>query len=412
MRQYTAIILGGTEDHIHLVSLLKASGSHVVLCDHLNYPPAAVHADRHLRVSALDENRVADAARAFGADLVIATCIDQALPIMASVSHRLGLPCYLSIEQAQAFTNKAIMKERMASHGIPTARHAVIHATSKGRDAVRDFGYPVVIKPVDTNSSKGVVRVDNAQAWTSALAEAASHSRSGTLVIEEFMPGAEYSFDIVLVDGEPVVLGHSHLEKSPLLPNRFAITACTMPSPLSTVALDAVLAIAKRISRAYAYPNGVLLLQVIIDEHRVRVIEFSGRIGGGSKHHLIRHSCSIDLVKHVLDLTLGRNPQITEMHPPSDFWACHYAYGYNGTISFYEGLNQCREEGLLVDYFIYKTPGAAIEGQDSSAHRPFGFIVTGSSRDSLRDAVARVYRRVKVWSTDGRDLLIRDSIAM
>lgn len=403
MEKYTAIVLGGTEDHIHLIRRLKKRGYKVVLCDYLEDPPAGSCADLHVRDSILDYDAVAATARKYEAGLIISACIDQAIPVMTELSAQRGTPCYLSLEQGRAFTDKQMMKERMLAAGIPTARYSIIDKHQV--KYLHDFSYPLIVKPTDTNSSKGVVKVNNKAELQGAIHTAARYSRNGKLVVEEFMPGKEYSIDIILVDGQPIILGHSSLEKSGILKDRFAISKCTMPGGLNEAILISIKDNAEKISRIYNYPNGPLLMQVIADHDRIRVIEFSGRIGGGSKHHLIRLSCRFDCLGYILGLHERVTADI-ETIQDGHYYSCCYAYARNGTIRQYSGLDACKKSGDLLDYYLYKREGSSITGMDSSSHRPFSYIVRGASLEEVDHKIVRIDAQLRIWSETGEDLLV------
>ena len=58
-----------------------------------------------------------------------------------------------------------------------------------------------------------------------------------------------------------------------------------------------------------------MLIQLIVRGEEIYVLEFSARTGGGVKHKLIERICGFDVIKAVVDLTLGEIPHI-EIKPP------------------------------------------------------------------------------------------------
>ena len=53
-----AIVLGGTDDHIKLIELLKSKDYFVILVDYYENPPAKNAADKHIQESTLDKEAV------------------------------------------------------------------------------------------------------------------------------------------------------------------------------------------------------------------------------------------------------------------------------------------------------------------------------------------------------------------
>jgi len=148
-----AIVLGGTNPHIALIENLKNRGYYTLLVDYLENPPAKTFADKHIRESTLEKEKVYDLAKRYNASLVISTCIDQANATACYAAEKLGLPSPYNYETALNVTNKGLMKRIMLDNNIPTARHFFI----KRPDEFFNFKmkFPVVIKPADSNGAVG-----------------------------------------------------------------------------------------------------------------------------------------------------------------------------------------------------------------------------------------------------------------
>ena len=115
------LVLAGGFDQIALINEIKSRGHIVYLADYYANPPAKKYADKHFQISTLDEEAVYQLALEKEVDLITTACTDQALLTVASVSERLGLPCYVSSETARNVTNKAYMKKIFSEFSIPTA---------------------------------------------------------------------------------------------------------------------------------------------------------------------------------------------------------------------------------------------------------------------------------------------------
>lgn len=154
-----AIVLAGTRPHILLIEKLKQRGFYVILVDYLDNPIAKPYADLHFQESTLNNEAVINIAREYNASLVISTCVDQANLTACYVSGKLGLPHPYSYETAMNVTDKLRMKKIMMENNIPTSKYYNI-SESMIQD-IYDLKYPVIVKPADCNSSKGVRKVDD-----------------------------------------------------------------------------------------------------------------------------------------------------------------------------------------------------------------------------------------------------------
>ena len=107
----------------------------------------------------MDVDRIKQIAQEYSVDLITTACTDQALLTVAQVSEELGLACYISCQCVLNVTNKSYMKRKFESCDIPSARHCIVDSSDNLFEKTKHLRWPLVVKPVDCNSSKGVVRV-------------------------------------------------------------------------------------------------------------------------------------------------------------------------------------------------------------------------------------------------------------
>ena len=143
------------------------------------------YADKFYKASTLDVDAITEIAKQENVDFLITACTDQALLTVAKVSEILKLPCYIDYQTALNVTNKAYMKKVFAENNISTAKWVVMGELDE--EKVADMPYPMIVKPADCNSSKGVKRVENAKELKAAFAEAVHLSRTNTVVVEQFI---------------------------------------------------------------------------------------------------------------------------------------------------------------------------------------------------------------------------------
>jgi len=121
---------------------------------------------------------------------------------LAEVREALGLPG-LSVDSAKGFRDKARMKDILRRAGVPCARHREARSSGDAWAFAREVGYPLVIKPLAGAGSKTTFRVDDDRQLADALLQTRP-SDHHPAIVEEFVTGAEHSFEVVCVRGEPV----------------------------------------------------------------------------------------------------------------------------------------------------------------------------------------------------------------
>lgn len=179
------MIGSGGREHALALALARDEGAQV----HAAPGNPGMAAVAHLHpVDAMDPVAVADLARRVEADLVV---IGPEAPLVAGVADAIraaGIAVYgPSRAAARLEGSKAFAKDVMAAAGVPTARSRVCTDQDQVAAALAAFGPPYVVKDDGLAAGKGVLVTNDHDA---AMAHAAS---CGTVVIEEFLNGPEFS---------------------------------------------------------------------------------------------------------------------------------------------------------------------------------------------------------------------------
>lgn len=395
------VVLAGGSDQIALIIELKRRGCYVVLVDYFENPPAKDYADKHYVASTLDVEAVRQIVVQEKADLVTTACTDQALLTVANVSEQLGLPCYISYQTGLNVTNKSYMKKVLMEKGIPTSKFRIVDRVDL--DAIRDFRYPLVVKPVDCNSSKGVKRVDSAEDLPAYLEEAINFSRTRTAIVEEFKSGNEISADFYVENGVVKFLSATTSLK---IRNRKSFTILCSDYPAVTESQQGQLVrIAQDVADAFGLKDCPLLIQLIASEDEMNVIEFSARMGGGSKYNLIHFLSGVDIMSKYVDLVMGDKPSVSPSKQV-DYCKMVYLYCKPGVFDHMEGLSELKARGIVDAYFEYKTRGMEILHAETSGDRPAGYLISAKSAEELADKLRYVDSSIKVVADNGEDIMI------
>ena len=395
------LVLAGGYDQIALINELKKRGHLVILVDYFENPPAKNYADKHIVASTLDTVLVEEIAQKEKVDLICTACTDQALLTVAKVSEKLNLPCYISYQTALNVTNKSYMKKVLEENNIPTAKFVILDKCNN--NFLSNFSYPLVVKPVDCNSSKGVKRVSNNNELEKYLNEAIQYSRTRTAIVEEFKDGEEISADFYIEGDNAIFLSATRSFK---IHNKKTFTILGSEYPAITEEQkSSIIEIANRIAKAFVLHDTPLLIQFIIKGNDINVIEFSARMGGGSKYKLIEVLTGENIMKKYVDLILGGKPSFIP-HKQVNYCRMVYLYCTPGTLYKVEGLEELKQKDVIKEYFLYKTVGMTIEKAETSGDRPAGYLVTAETEKELFDKIKFADSHIQVISETGEDIMI------
>lgn len=400
------LVLAGGIPQLELMKRLrkKFNGVEILLIDYLKHPVASDYADKFYNVSTLDIDAVEKVAKEEKIDLVITVCTDQALNTVAEVSERLNLPCYISAETSRNVTNKKYMKKIMKENGIATANYflteSVVH------DIPDKMVFPVIVKPVDCNSSKGVIKVNTNEELETAVQNAINYSRSNNAIIEEFISGRELTIDAFVQDGKAEVLCISELNKIKNS-SSFVIFRSVNPAQISSVILIKIKDSVQKIVNAFGLKNCPLLVQLICRGDDISIVEFSARTGGGLKYQLIEQAVGADIIDATIDISVGKKANL-RIKPTEQFIVNEYLYCKAGIFDHLEGFKELEADKVISNYFVFKDPGTKMNGANCSGDRIASFTIVDTDPECLKKRHAKALSCIKAISTDGKDILNHD----
>ncbi|WP_043194451.1 ATP-grasp domain-containing protein [Streptomyces sp. NRRL F-2664] len=247
----------------------------------------------------------------------VAACFELFTPLAALLAERVGLPGN-DPRLARAARNKVLMAEAFAAAGVPAPRWAAARDAAQAHRiaATGGLGRPLVVKPAEQGGSWGVSVVDGPGPLGAAVAAAQrfTHARphglrlDTTVLLQEYVPGPEYSCDTVVADGVahplPVV-------RKDTTPGRYRIeTGHTCPAGLDEELTGIVQATAARAALAVGIRNGIAHTELKIPPgtRTPYVIETGARLPGDNLCEVVEAATGISEAAAHLQAVLGRVP--------------------------------------------------------------------------------------------------------
>ena len=400
-----ALVIAGGLPQIELIKQLKQRGIEALLADGSPYAVARPYADKFYHVDIFDIEAIKNIALTEEVDFLITVCADQVLLVVAQVSEMLGLPCYIDYETGKNVSDKIRMKRIFKKNGIPTTDY--IETDSLDMEAIGHLKYPLVVKPVDAYSSKGVRKVENESELRQFYEEAHQISRSGGVIVEEFFSGEEISVDAFVVNGRAKILCVTNSEKVKDK-DRFVIFRGRYPAKVSTTVMSKIEDVAQKIADGFGLVNAPLLVQLLNNGEDISVLEFCARTGGNMKYLLIKYSSGVDVIGATIDITLGREPDLkpkTATHPivVNDFVYCH-----PGVFDHFEGFEELEKDGVINEFHPVRLKGTQMRGVTSSSDRIAGMNIVADSIEEYNAKRERINMSVKVVNSTGIDMMRHD----
>ncbi len=241
---------------------------------------------------------------------------ELAMRPMNYLLRKMGIPCN-SIETETIATDKYLMRCAMQKGGVDGPKFALVTENFDEKE-LRGFGYPLIIKPVDLSSSRGVMKIESVDELNEAISYALGWSKKKRAIIEEFIEGPEYSGESIAYNGEYRLLAVT--EKTTTGAPHFVETGHSQPAKLSQ---DMRMKVEKVLYKAFA-SMGIEYGAVhpefrITKEGRICLMEIGARMGGdciGSD--LVPLSSGYDYMGMVIAVGCGREPSFKKIFEPKE----------------------------------------------------------------------------------------------
>ena len=403
-----ALVLCGGLPQIAAIKELKKRGITTILADMNEKVAAREYADEFYKVSVLDVDAVRQLAKEQKVDFVISVCADQVLQVAAQVSEELGLPCYIDYETAVNVSKKSYMKKVFWDNGIPTSKFVIMDELDE--EKIKHLQYPIIVKPVDAYSSRGVTKVNSIDELKTAFKNAKNISRTNSAIVEEFVEGDEITVDVYVEDGVAHILCLTNLYKIGE-DGKFVINRSRIPAVASKEIELAICETAQKIAKAFGLKNSPMLIQLISDGKKISVVEFCARTGGLIKFLMIKKISGFDVVKAVIDLTLGEKPHVEKFEAPKTITVNEFVYCNEGVFDHLEGFEELLKEGIITEYSQFKSQGTLLGEINGSGDRVAYFSIVADSNEEAAKKHAVANSRIRAISQDGNDLIRHDLIA-
>ena len=194
------LILGAGEMQIPVIQKVNEMGCVSIALDYDEHAIGFKYAQKKYVVSSTDAEKVLEVAKKEHADALLTTS-DFPVNVVAKVSHILGLPA-MAPEVANICTNKYLQRKLFSDNGINAPKFYLV---SEGFDLQAFKEFPYIVKPVDSSASRGVKKVNDTNELSEAINEAKGFSRTGQVLIEQFIGGKEFSVETLTQKGETTI---------------------------------------------------------------------------------------------------------------------------------------------------------------------------------------------------------------
>ncbi len=327
----SVLLVGSSYSAVPILFALKKYGCHVTTCGNIPSDPGHHFSDDALPIDYSDRDWLLEAVKSRHFDYLVPSGNDFSYLSTSWVAQKLGYPGFDSYSTTEILHTKNKFRD-FTQKNIPDAPRVFQLETLNEIDP-DNIPYPLLIKPDDSSSGKGVAKIQEPAELAEAISSALAASRSNKVIIEEFVEGSLHSHSAFIQNKD---IFHDFFVDEFCTVYPYQVNCSNHPSVLTERMKNSVRETIKKIIEKLDLNDGLLHTQFIAGKNRHWIIECMRRAPGDLYGHLIELSTGVNYTDLYVRPFLGKKLQINTPFRKPRPWGRH-------TIS----------TGTPVDHFMF-----------------------------------------------------------
>ena len=392
------MIVAGGDWQIELIKKAKSMG-HYVICSNLyKNSPAFPYADASEIADVLDKETNLKIALKYKPDAVVSDQSDIAVPTVAYLNEKLGLRG-IGVNKANLFTDKSLQRKFCKEHEISVPDFKLCEQPEDAFLLLEKYG-KIIIKPIDSQSSRGVYAVESKKQLLEKCQETLYWSnRRKVFLAEEYIDGDEFTVDGLIVNGNHYPLCVSIKEMYPQNPNISRMQSYSYSSDKYDYSI--LRKTNKFLVESMGLSMGLTHAEYKAHNGKYYLIEVGAR-GGGSNlsAKIVPFMSGIDNYEYLIKEALGEkvDENIVEKNEFSDekYVVMRFFDFREGEVKSIIGIDYLINHPMLIDYQFEIKPGDYLKPPKYGRLRPGHFIIGGIDKNKVIAEADRIIKTVRV----------------
>lgn len=319
LRGKKLLLVGGLNNTVDLIDLAHRNGVTVGIADYNENTYAKSIADYAHNVSTYDEDALAALCEKEHYDGVITAFNERLGPVVRKLADRLGMFAPYTVEQLKMSTDKRYFKRTCQMYGVPVPREYVIQSVEDIQDEIK---YPVIVKPVDAASSVGVTPCNDPEGLIAGIEKAKKSSKSGNVIVEEYLPYDEINLTYIAQDGEiQLAAVHDRYFNTEQKSATKAPDLYIYPSRYTDLILQRYNDCIINMLKGIGVKNGSLFIQAIVKGKELYCYEAGMRLNGCKTYQILEYENDYNTFEHLMELALtGSMGEKKKFNPKFKHW--------------------------------------------------------------------------------------------
>ncbi len=391
------LITGGSHSEYPVILAAQERGYYVISTGNDEGSKGHLTADKYVKGDFSDKEWVLKLAKDEQVDAIISGANDFAYLSTAYACEKLGFPGHDTYETSRTIHIKNLFREMTESIGIKTPKIRKCQSEEDVIKAVKEIGFPLLVKPVDLTGGKGVKTCIEHNETIEAFYEAMKVTRENYVILEQFITGSSHGITSLIKDHK--VVWHI-LDNEQYGLNKYLVLGACSPSDIPQHAEFTLINNIEKIARHCNLVDGLFHTQFILDETDYPVmIDPCRRMPGDLYILLAKYTTGVDYPAEIVRAECGE--------PLKDYYVSEHNYIARECImTSRKGIiKEVHIEDEIKPLIIFKHMGEnkGIRIDQPMKHKAGIIIMKFDSYDQMMDILSRFSSLAWIEFEDGSE---------
>lgn len=411
--QKKLLILGANQETVPLIKTAQEMGVFTIVTDNNPTAYAKGFADKSYDIDGMDIAGLVSLAKNEEIDGVLVGVADRLISSYQLVCDILDLPSYASKEQCKVLTDKEHFNLVCKKFDIPTIPSYQVHKTSDV--STHPFEFPIMVKPVDGNSGKGMTICRSSAEVNRAILKAKNASKRRRYLIEKYMECEDMFIYYTIIDGEILVSA---------IADRFTTNdqgdsgkvciGALYPSKYSKLYFDQLHSKMLVLFEDLKLKNGILMISAFVENENIYLYDPGFRLQGEAPNIPVEAICGYDhkemLVNFALDGQMGsvKLNDLMDYSFNNKFASTLWLLVKCGTIDQITGLDIAKLDPNVISIVQRLFTGDEIKEENIGTEGQVlaRVYIVADTMPLLLSVIDKYERLIRVVDDSGQDLLL------
>lgn len=396
------MVIPGTLAQVSLINRIKEFNFDVVCVNPDENSPAFKYADICEIGDILDKKFCLEVAKRYSVIAVMSDECDIAMPTIAYISEELGLPT-IGSNLTSLYTNKYLMRKFSEEEGFPFPQYTICNNVKEATDFFERLeSKKMIMKPLDSNSSRGVFTIYSSEEIEIYFLKTMSFSKvEQAIICEEYIEGTEFTVDGIVINKKHYSLAISrkkHYEYNTNIAYELYFTSSDKDFDYNLLRKQNDLYVEKS-----KLPFGFTHAEYKYNGKEFVLIEIGARGGGNYiSSHIVPRLTGVDNYKILIESVLGKKLDGNTVNIDNKLnRKCAVLRFFDldrsgGRVVKIEGEQYLRDTPEVILYqFRFEIGDYIYKAQNDSARIGF-YIAVAETKDRLDDIITKIDEKVRI----------------